>query len=536
MSLSEYKVVAGFAVSDLDRARAFYEVKLGLPLSTDSGDNVAYECGEGTMIHVYLSPEHAGRSTATLAGWYVDDIESIVDELEQKGVDFERYDEGAIVTDEKGIATFEGGARVAYFRDPDGNTLSLAQGPWEHNERVVPANGISASRVDRMRDVMSGYVEHGKVPGIVTLVSRRGGIHVDAMGTKAVGGSDPVRRDTIFRIASMTKPVTAVGAMILVEECRLRLDDPVDPLLPELADRKVLRTGLDSTLDDTLQANRSITLRDLLTLRLGIGAVMAPAGRYPIQRAMDEAGLAPGPDLPSLAPDEWMKRLGDLPLIHQPGEKWMYDTGSDVLGVLISRATGLELETFFRERIFGPLGITDTGFHVPADKLERLASCYSTNPATGELELYDDASDSAWSRPPIFESGAGGLVSTVDDYLAFCRMMLEEGKYGGGRILSRPSVELMTMDHLTPEQKEGAEIFFGGDNGWGFGMGVDTGREDLSNTPGKFGWAGGYGTSGYSDPEEDMVGILMTQRLTDSPESAHIFDDFWTLAYQAIDD
>jgi CubicO group peptidase (beta-lactamase class C family)/extradiol dioxygenase family protein len=536
MSLSGYKVAAGFAVSDLDRARVFYEGKLGLSVGTDSGGNVAYECGEGTVIHVYLSPEHAGKSTATLAGWYVDDIENIVAELAETGVDFERYDEGPIVTDEKGIATFEGGAKVAYFKDPDGNTLSIAQRPSEHNERVVPDNGMSASRLNSMRNVMAGYVGHGEVPGIVTLVSRWGEVHVEAIGTKAVGGSDPMRRDTIFRITSMTKPVTAAAAMILVEECGLRLDEPVDPLLPELADRKVLRAGLDSALDDTLEAYRSITLRDLLTLRPGIGAVMAPPGRYPIQQAMDEAGVAPGPDLPSLAPDEWMKRLGDLPLVHQPGEKWMYDTGSDVLGVLISRATGQELETFFRERILEPLGMSDTGFHVPADKLGRLASCYSTNPETGELELYDDADASAWSRPPVFESGAGGLVSTVDDYLAFCRMMLDKGKHGGERILSRPSVELMTMDHLTSEQKQGAEIFFGENGGWGFGVGVDTRRVDLSSTPGRFGWAGGYGTSGYSDPEEDFIGILMTQRLADSPESARIFNDFWTLAYQAVDD
>ena len=535
MSLSDYKVAASFAVSDLDRARGFYEGKLGLSVGIDSGDNVQYRCGEGSVIHVYLSPEHAGKSTATLAGWYVNDIEGVVDELASKGVAFEQYDEGTILTDEKGIATFEGGAKAAYFEDPDGNTLSIAQNPSEHDERVVPADGVSASRVNRMRDVMAGYVERGEVPGVVTLVSRRGKVHVDAIGTKAVGGSDPMRRDTIFRIASMTKPVTATAAMILVEECRLRLDEPVDPLLPELADRKVLR-AIDSPLDDTVEANRSITLRDLLTLRLGIGAVMAPPGLYPIQQAMDEAGLAPGFDRPSLAPDEWMKRLGALPLVYQPGERWMYETGSDVLGILISRATGQELDTFLREHIFEPLGMTDTGFHVPADKLERLASCYSTNPETGTLELYDDANNSDWSHRPLFESGGGGLVSTVDDYLVFCRMMLDKGKHGGERILSRPSVELMTTDHLTPGQKAEAPVFFGDDSGWGFGTGVITRRDDLSTTPGRFGWAGGYGTSGYSDPEEDMVGILMTQRLTDSPESARVFSDFWTLAYQAIDD
>jgi CubicO group peptidase (beta-lactamase class C family) len=331
----------------------------------------------------------------------------------------------------------------------------------------------------------------------------------------------------------MTKPIAAVAAMVLVEECTLRLDAPVDPLLPELAGRKVLRR-LDGPLDDTVPAKRPITLRDLLALRLGIGAVLAPPGQHPIQAAMEESGIAPGPDSPSLPPDEWMKRLGTLPLVHQPGERWMYETGSDVLGVLISRATGQRLERFFREHIFEPLGMKDTGFHVPTHKLHRLPSCYQANPETGALELYDDAGDGKWSRPPVFESGGGGLVSTVDDYLAFCRMMLNKGKTGGERILSRPSVALMTTDHLTPGQRQGAEMLLEDNSGWGFGMSVVTRRDDLSATPGRFGWDGGYGTSGYSDPEEDMVGILMTQRLAD-PQSPGIDLDFWTLAYAAID-
>ena len=398
----------------------------------------------------------------------------------------------------------------------------------------MSTGGLSEARLGRMHDVMVGHVERGEVPGLVTLVSRRGEVYVDAAGMKAVGGSDPMQRDTIFRIASMTKPITAAAAMVLVEECMLRLDDPVDPLLPELADRKVL-SSIDSTLDETVPANRPITVRDLLTLRLGIGAVLAPPGRYPIQEAMDEAELSPGPDSPSLPPDEWMKRLGGLPLIHQPGEKWMYETGSDVLGVLISRATGQPLETFFRERIFDPLGMKDTGFQVPAEDLHRLASCYAANSETGTLELYDDANDSKWSRPPVFESGGGGLVSTVDDYLAFCRMMLDKGKYGSERILARPSVALMTTDHLTPEQRAEAEILLGDNSSWGFGMSVVTRRDDLAATPGRFGWDGGYGTSGYSDPREDMVGILMTQRLA-GPNSPRIDLDFWTSAYQAIDD
>jgi len=385
-----------------------------------------------------------------------------------------------------------------------------------------------------MHDVMAGHVERGDVPGVVTLVGRRGEVHVDAIGTKAVGGEDPMRRDTIFRIASMTKPVAAVAAMILVEECKLRLDAPVDPWLPELADRRVLKR-LDGPLDDTVPANRPITVRDLLTLRLGIGAMMASPGQYPVQEAMEEAGVASGSDLPGHAPDEWMERLGGLPLIHHPGERWMYDTGSDVLGVLISRAAGQPLETFLRERIFEPLGMKDSGFSVPAAKLDRLPDCYRASSETGALELYDDAADSQWSRSPVFESGGGGLVSTVDDYLAFCRMMLNKGKHGGERILSRPSVELMTTDHLTAEQKSEASIFFRDNSGWGFGMAVFTRRDDLAATPGRFGWDGGYGTSGYSDPGEDMVGILMTQRLASS-ESSGLYSDFWTSAYAAIDD
>jgi CubicO group peptidase (beta-lactamase class C family) len=398
--------------------------------------------------------------------------------------------------------------------------------------------GFSKARLGRMHKVMAGHVERGDLPGLVTLVSRRGETHVDAIGRKEVGGSEPMRRDTIFRIASLTKPVTAAAAMILVEECRLRLDEPVDRLLPELADRKVLKR-LDGPLDDTVPAKRPISTRDLLTLRMGFGHPMVPPSGWPIQKAIDEVGILQGPPRPreTPAPDEWIRRVGTLPLMYQPGERWMYDLGLDVLGVLIARAAGQPLETFLRERLFGPLGMKDTGFHVPAGKLDRLPGCYRGNPATGALEVYDDPADSQWSRPPAFPSGAGGLVSTVEDYLAFCRMMLDGGKCGNGRerILSRPSVELMTTDRLTSEQKTGMDIFFGANSSWGFGMGVTTRRDDLW-APGRFGWTGGLGTSGYSDPKENLVGILMTQRLMDSPQPPPVFLDFWTSAYQAIDD
>ncbi len=402
----------------------------------------------------------------------------------------------------------------------------------------MSTGGLSEARLGRMHDIMAGYVERGEMPGLVTLVSRRGEVHVDAIGAKAAGSNEPMRRDTIFRIASMTKPIIGAATMILVEDCTLRLDQAVDRLLPELADRRILRR-LDGPLDETVPAQRPITVRDLLTFRLGFGSVMAPPDAYPIQRAMREFQIGgDGPPTPSTTPppDEWIRRLGTLPLMQQPGERWLYNTGSDVLGVLIARASGRPLESFLRERLFDPLGMRDTGFSVPTAKLDRLAGCYGANPETGTLELYDGIEHSQWGRPPAFASGAGGLVSTVDDYLAFCQMLLNKGRHGRDRILSRPSVELMTMDHLTPAQKEGAEIFLGENRGWGFGMAVFTRRDDLAAVPGRFGWDGGLGTSGYSDPKEELVGILMTQRLTDSPDPAGVFLDFWTSAYQSIDD
>jgi CubicO group peptidase (beta-lactamase class C family) len=401
----------------------------------------------------------------------------------------------------------------------------------------MSTGGLSRARLERMQDVMAGHVDRGVMPGVVTLVSRRGEVRVDAIGTKAFGDSDPMRRDTIFRVASVTKPIVAAAAMILVEECALRLDEPVDQWLPELANRRVLR-AIDSPLDDTLPANRPITLRDLLTFRLGIGAIMVFPPRYPIQQAMAEAGVGPGPALPAHTPDELMKRFGSLPLVHQPGEGWLYDSGSDILGVLISRATGTSLEAFLRERIFAPLGMNDTSFSVPESKLDRLATCYWTDPETETLEVFDGVDDSRWASPPVFESGAGGLVSTVDDLLAFGEMMLKGGKYGSERILSRRSVEVMTTDQITPEQKVVSSFFpgFWDSHGWGFGVSIVTRRDDLAATPGRYGWDGGYGTSWYVDPEEELIGILMTQRLWDASGAPVVLLDFWTSVYGAIDD
>jgi CubicO group peptidase (beta-lactamase class C family) len=420
-------------------------------------------------------------------------------------------------------------------------TSSTSTSSWGENERKdgpMSAGGFSQSRLELMHDVMASYVKRGDVPGLVSLISRRGEVRVDAIGTLAIDGRVPMRRDAIFRIASLTKPIVAVAAMILVEECKLRLDEPVDRLLPELAGRKVLKR-IDGPLDESAPANRPITLRDLLTFRLGFGIIMVAPGTYPIQRAAAELKIRMGSPLPQEqpAPDEWIRRFGTLPLMYQPGERWLYDTGSDVLGVLIARAAGQPLDVFLRDRLFQPLGMLDTGFYVPAEKLNRLPTSYAPNSKKGALEVYDEAANGHWSRPPAFPSGAGGLVSTVNDLLAFGRMLLEKGKHGNLRILSRPSVETMTTDQLTPAQKAVSGLVPGyfESHGWGLGVSIVTKREDVARSVGTFGWDGGLGTSLYMDPHEDLVGILMTQRAWKSPVPPLVCQDFWTLAYQAID-
>lgn len=393
--------------------------------------------------------------------------------------------------------------------------------------------GLSTERLARLRSVMRERVERGDAPGIVTAISRRGETQIDTIGVKTVGTDDVMRRDTLFRIASITKPIMAVATLSLIEETRLRLDDPVDRWLPELADRRVLK-HLDGPIDDTVPANRAITVRDLLTMRMGFGFILE-SGEFPIEEAARELGVMPGPPAPQAlpAPDEWIRRFGALPLMAQPGERWMYDTAFQVLGVLLARAADQPLESVLRERIFEPLGMNDTGFSVPAEARDRLATCYVADPETGALDLYDDVEDSQWRHPPAFPDASGGLVSTVDDLLVFGQMLLDNGRAGNTRILSRPSVEAMTTSQITPEQRASAGFFLGDNRSWGFGVSMITRRDDVASVPGRFGWDGGFGTSLYVDPAEALVGVLLSQRM---PPTADISLDFWTSVYQAIDD
>jgi CubicO group peptidase (beta-lactamase class C family) len=391
--------------------------------------------------------------------------------------------------------------------------------------------GFSKTRLGRVRGALDGHVQGGAAPGVVAVLARGGETVLEAAGD--------VQPDSIFRIASMSKPVTAAAALILVEECALRLDDPVDEYLPELADRRVL-TRPDGPLDDTVPAERAITLRDLLTFQLGLGfgvGLWGPPGTVPIMDAL-AAELGGGRPAPAAAPepDEWMRRLGRLPLIYQPGQRWLYNLGSDILGVLIARAAGQPFDEFLRERLFEPLGMADTGFWVPAASLGRLLPQY-TSDETGQRVVYDPP-DGQWATPPAFASGAGGLVSTAEDYLAFASMLRGGGAHRGVRILSRAAVSLMISDQLPAAVKAVSGLAPGhfDATGWGFGVSVVTRRTELYHGVGTYGWSGGLGTSWVNDPAEDLTLILLTQQAFTSAVPPAINRDFWTSAYQALDD
>ena len=352
---------------------------------------------------------------------------------------------------------------------------------------------------------------------MVTLIAQGDEVHVDAIGTMAFDSDKPMKRDTIFRLASLTKPILATATMMLMEDGTLALDEPIDRLLPELADRRVLRR-IDGPLDDTVAANRPITVRDLLTFRMGYGMLIEPTATppfdppFPIVQAANELQLVMGPPDPRTPhdPDRWIERFGRLPLMYQPGERWQYNTGSLVLSVLVARAAGQPLEALLQKRIFEPLGMRDTGFSMPAEHADRLPSQYTTDFQTGKMELQTLTGPDVWARPPKFPSGASGLLSTIDDYLAFARLLLSKGLHGDERLLSQRSVEMMTTNHLTPEQiAQGGPLL--SESGWGFGMAVTVAPDDVSPAPGRYGWAGGSGTTWFNDPHRQLVAIALTQ-------------------------
>ncbi|HWD08402.1 MAG TPA: serine hydrolase domain-containing protein [Actinomycetota bacterium] len=375
----------------------------------------------------------------------------------------------------------------------------------------------------RFDEVAGGHVGDDRVPGLVALVARGEEVHVSALGSLSVGGP-PVTRSTPFRIASTTKPITGAATLAVAAEGLVDLDEPVDRLLPELAQRRVLRRP-DGPLDDTVPARRAITVRDLLTFRFGFGMVgemfAAPEPWPAVQaaRALQLAALDPPSPGTEPGAGTWIARFASLPLLFQPGERWCYNTGAQVLGVLLARAAGVPLDELLRTRLFEPLGMSGTAFWAKANLLP---TAYAPGP--GGLSVWDPP-DGQWSRPPAFCDAAAGLVSTVDDLLAFARMLLR----GGSPVLATAAVAEMTRDQLTPTQRAAGATFLNG-AGWGFcvGVAVDGPRA------GSFGWDGGLGTSWVVDPVRDLIVIVLTQRLFEGPSGARVHRDLQDAAYAAL--
>jgi CubicO group peptidase (beta-lactamase class C family) len=378
-----------------------------------------------------------------------------------------------------------------------------------------------------VRAILDHHLEEGSITGAVVLLGQGGNAQVVVAGTAAAGSSERMRHDTIFRIASLTKPIVTAAAMMLIEEGKLRLDEPVDRLLPELANRRVLKR-LDGPLDDTVAALRPITLADVLSYRCGLGLVLAPPGSYPIQRAIAELGLVgfgpPDPASP-LGPDEWLQRLSTLPLMGQPGEDWLYTAGSNVLGVLIARAEGKPLPQVLTERIFAPLRMRDTGFFVPKARRARFTAAY--RPARAGLELCDGVEGSAWGAPPAFPAGDGGLVSTALDFFAFTHTLSRSARASQRSLLCAASIAAMATDQLTSAQRQGGQLILGPDRSWGYGLGVQIARSPEGVPPGAFGWDGGSGTSWRFDPVTEQTVIVLTQTQFTSPDPPQIHKDVW---------
>ena len=354
--------------------------------------------------------------------------------------------------------------------------------------------------VSELEAFLVRHVEAGTVPGAVAL---RGGRdpEVVAAGVASIGG-DPMREDAIMRISSMTKPITSVAALRLVEAGRLGLDQSLEAWLPELADRGVL-TSPGAPLDDTVLAHRPITLRHLLTMGSGYGMEF---GDSPLQKAMVRNGTAAGPDPVTLGADEWLARLAELPLAFQPGEGWRYHHSFAVLGILMARLTGRPLGEHLAEDLFDPLGMPDTALWVPKEKLDRLPAAYRHG--EGGLVETEPAGGGFYAGPPPFDVSHGELVCTARDYHRFLRMLVEGGRVDGAPLISEVHLRQMTSDQVPAENKTPDSFFpgFWDGTGWGFGVGVETGGPRR----GRYGWSGGQGTNFYVDPD-GTVGILLTQ-------------------------
>jgi len=365
------------------------------------------------------------------------------------------------------------------------------------------------------RPFIEEAVASGLLAGAVTLVWHRGEVlQVNAIGHRDAEAGLPMRRDTIFRIASMTKPVTVAAAMTLVQEGRIALSDPVDRWLPELAEMRVLAepTG---PLDCTVPARRPITIEDLMTHRSGLAYAFSVTG--PIGRAYAQLSLRQDAD-------HWLAEVAGLPLVHQPGERLTYSHATEVLGIAVSRIEGKPLHTVLDERILAPLGMADSGFFISGDKRDRAATMYRLDAREG---LRHDAMGPIPVREPRFCQGGASLVSTADDYLRFARMLLGGGEVDGVRVLSEESVRLMRTDRLTEEQKRqpflGAPFWVGRGFGLNLSVVTDPSKSQLLFGPGgagTFNWPGAYGTWWQADPANDLILIYLIQNYPDLSSAA----------------
>lgn len=388
--------------------------------------------------------------------------------------------------------------------------------------------GLAADRLERIRAVFQQEIDDGHMVGAVALVARRGKVaYFEALGEMDREAGKPMATDAIFRIASMSKPVTSTAAMILLEEGRFLLDDPVSRFIPGFAEMKVAVVDDPADPDSPftlVPAEREVTIRHLLSHTSGL--TYGSFNRGPVGRLYREANLWQDPEA-TLA--DFAAKVATLPLVHQPGTAWEYGVSTDVLGYVVEAASGMPFERFLAERVFRPLGMNDTGFYVPDDKTERLAAHYQLQE---DGSLKPSAAYLDFRKPPALPSGGGGLVSTAADYGRFLQMLLNGGTLDGVRILSRKSVELMTADHTVGLEERGLL----GDRGFGLGFALrgELGDSGILGSPGSYGWAGIFNTFFWIDPKEELTAVFMTQ-VTPFGHLG-ISDRFRVLAYQAVAD
>jgi CubicO group peptidase (beta-lactamase class C family) len=406
------------------------------------------------------------------------------------------------------------------------------QGPTDADPREV---GLSPERLGRLDAWMRALVSDGRLAGVATLIARRGRVaYWRGEGSSDLARGRPMAADTIVRIYSMTKPLTSVAAMMLYEDGRFQLDDPVSRFIPAFRDMRVATGGNRARLE-TVPAEREITVRDLLTHTSGLTYGFLES------TLVDELYRREGVDFQTstLSLGEVVERAAALPLLSQPGREWNYSIATDVLGHLVAVVSGQEFGDFLRERVLGPLGMVDTDFHVPPEKLARFAANYARGP-DGRPRLIDDPEGSRYASPPPLASGGGGLVGTMGDYLRFCRMMLNGGALDGVRLLSRKTVALMTANHLSGDMAAMGQPRFSESTyaGIGFGLGVsvmlDPARAQIVGSPGEYAWGGAASTAFFCDPAEDLAVILFTQL---TPSSTYpIRRELRVLTYAALAD